>query len=92
MHTLFELGAAVRQARKAEGLTQEQLAARAGMVQETLSRFECGRGSDFSAAKLLRLVTALGYELTLTRRTRKPTLEDVLDERKRGANTGPDAA
>jgi HTH-type transcriptional regulator / antitoxin HipB len=83
MKTLPELGSEYQRLRKAARLTQEETAARTGMVQETLSRFERGRANDFSVSKLLRLAAALGYDVVLTpAKPRRPTLEDVLAERK----------
>lgn len=38
-----ELGARVTQARKAQGLTQQQLADRLGIAQQTLAHYEVGR-------------------------------------------------
>lgn len=91
MLTLSDMGQELRKARKSVRLTQQQLAERTGTYQEALSRFESGRGNDFSLAKLLRLANALGYELKLTPLERKRTLHDVLEERRTGTNVGPDS-
>lgn len=88
--TLPDLGRQFRALRKAAGKTQLEVASAVGMRQEALSRFECGSCNDFSAAKLLRLLQALGHEAQFTP-IRRPTLDDVLSEVKRGSNTGPDA-
>ena len=89
MKTLVDLGDEFRALRKAAELTQEEVAARLHMKQEALSRFERGRGSDFSAAKLLRLAQALGQELQFVQARKRPTLDDVLEERRQAANSGP---
>jgi HTH-type transcriptional regulator / antitoxin HipB len=89
MKTLVDLGDEFRALRKAAGLTQEEVAARLHMKQEALSRFERGRGSDFSAAKLLRLAQALGQELQFVQARKRPTLDDVLEERRQAVNSGP---
>lgn len=89
MKTLPDLGDEFKALRKAAGLTQEEVAARLHMKQEALSRFERGRGSDFSAAKLLRLAQALGQELQFAPARKRPTLDDVLEERRQTANSGP---
>lgn len=91
MKTLVDLGAEVKALREAAGLTQEEVASRVGMRQEALSRFERGRGNDFSAAKLLRLAQALGSDLQLVAAAKRPTLDDVLKERKASANVGPES-
>ncbi|MFE9103510.1 helix-turn-helix domain-containing protein [Actinomadura geliboluensis] len=58
----FELGNAVRQRRLALGLTQTQLAERAGLTQPALSRLESG-GPTPTIGVLDRLAHALGARL-----------------------------
>lgn len=92
METLPDVGAAFRQLRKQAGKAQAEVAAAAGMRQEALSRFEAGRSADFSLGKLLRLLQALDAQLTFEAAgRRRPTLTDLLQERRSGANTGPDS-
>jgi transcriptional regulator with XRE-family HTH domain len=89
MKTIVALGAEFQALRKDAGLTQEETARRVGMRQEALSRFERGRGSDFSVAKLLRLCQALGRDLDFAPvHKRTPTLDDVLAERRAGLGYG----
>jgi len=85
------LGRRIRALRKAQGKTQLEVAKALGMRQEALSRFESGASNDFSTVKLLRLLRFLGHEAQFTPLVRRPTLAAVLDEVKRGANTGPSA-
>lgn len=60
-----KLGGLLRDARKAQGLTQAELAERAGVARSWLARVEAGhRGAEFET--LLRLLDALGMNLTLT--------------------------
>lgn len=92
MKTLAELGAEFQALRKATGLTQVETAHRVGMRQEALSRFERGRGSDFSAAKLLRLAQALGRDLHFGPANKRPTLDDVLAERRAESSGSPPAS
>ena len=82
MKTLADLGLEFQALRKQTGLAQQDAARRVGMRQEALSRFERGRGSDFSVAKLLRLAQTLGCDLYFAPAHRRPTLDDVLAERK----------
>ena len=89
--TLPDVGRRFRVLRKAAGRTQTELASAVGMRQEALSRFESGAGTDFSLAKLLRLLQALELELDFRPVVRRPTLNDVLREVKKGHNSGPDA-
>lgn len=85
MKTIVDLGAEYQRLRKAAGLTQEEAAQRVGMQQEAVSRFERGRGADFSLAKLLRLAQALGQDLEFAPARKRPTLDDVLAERRQEA-------
>jgi len=63
------LGRALRDARLAKGLTQGQLAKRAGVSQPTISSVERGV-SNVSLDTLLRLVATLRLEILL--RSREP--------------------
>ncbi len=91
MKTLIELGEEFQALRKDLRKTQTEIAGLSGMQQEALSRFERGRGNDFSLGRLLRLAHALGYELEFVPIQSRPTLDDVLKERRQSANVGPDA-
>ena len=91
MGTLPDVGDRFRQLRKQAGKTQSEVASAVGMRQEALSRFESGRGADFSLTKLLRLLQVLDVELDFVSATRRPTLSAVLEERRRNANVGPDS-
>lgn len=89
MKTLPDLGAEYQALRKQAGKTQQEVAMAVGLRQEALSRFERGRGSDFSLAKMLRLAHFLGFDLNFVSDRQRPTLDDVLQERKAQSNTGP---
>ncbi|MEV5570407.1 helix-turn-helix transcriptional regulator [Spirillospora sp. NPDC052269] len=60
-----ELGSAVRERRLALGLSQVELAGRAGMTQPALSRLETG-GPIPAIGVLSRLAHVLGTRLTVT--------------------------
>lgn len=66
MRTLAELGKEVARLRKERGWTQQHLGDLVQMGQSTVARLESGRVAEFGAGKLLRLLRALGYELTTT--------------------------
>jgi transcriptional regulator with XRE-family HTH domain len=87
--TLPDVGRRFQQLRKAAGKTQTEVAQAVGIRQEALSRFESGRGNDFSLAKLLRLLEVLELRMDFAPVTRRPSLVDVLKEVRKGANTGP---
>ncbi len=55
-------GELVREARKRAGLTQQQLADKAGTTQSTLARLESGRTSP-SLEQVQRLMRLAGFEL-----------------------------
>nr|WP_298116205.1 helix-turn-helix transcriptional regulator [uncultured Pseudomonas sp.] len=63
MQSLNQLGEAVAQRRHALGVKQGQVAEKAGITQESLSRFECGRAAEFGARKLLAVLAVLGMEI-----------------------------
>jgi transcriptional regulator with XRE-family HTH domain len=52
----------VREARRRAGLTQSDLAARAGTTQSAIARFESGR-PDVSLNDVIRLVRLCGFDL-----------------------------
>lgn len=54
---MSELGRRVRQARKAEGLTQVQLAKKAGVAQSTISELE--KGENVGSVHLVAIARAL---------------------------------
>lgn len=91
MSTLPEIGKRYQALRKSAGKTQVEIAQVTGMRQEALSRFECGRGNDFSMSKMLRLLRALDLDMSFHPITARPTLDSVLEERRHGRNVGPDA-
>jgi transcriptional regulator with XRE-family HTH domain len=62
MPVLSDPGAILRDARLRAGLTQRELARRAGTSQSVIARIEQGR-SDPSTATLARLLAASGFEL-----------------------------
>jgi transcriptional regulator with XRE-family HTH domain len=91
MKTIVDMGAEYQRLRKEAHKTQTEVAEISGMQQEALSRFERGRGNDFSLGRLLRIAHALGYELEFVPLKKRPTLTKVLQERMQSANTGPES-
>jgi len=88
MKTLPEIGAHFKALRKQAYKTQDQLAAATGMRQEAISRFEAGSAADFSLGKLLVLLQALDLELDFKPAMRRPTLDDLLAERRNHPGSG----
>ncbi len=87
MQTLQELGQAVATRRKLLGLKQGDVAAKAGVTPESLSRFERGRGAEFGSRKLLAVLAVLGAELDITAQGQAGNLDALRRERAQ-ASTG----
>lgn len=73
-----QLGAALQRERKRQCLTQTQLAAKAGLRQQTISAVEGGKPRS-ELQVIFDIMTALGLELTLKSRDGKnaPSLEEL---------------
>lgn len=70
------LGNAIRRARRAAGLTQQQLGARTNLRQATISNLEKGEGGSLET--LFAVLTFLELELELRARSiSAPPLEDI---------------
>ena len=81
MQTVYELGEAVAARRRALGLKQGDVAARAGVSQESLSRFERGKLAEFGSRKLLAVLAALGMELEFEEVGASGSLDELRRER-----------
>ncbi|EJZ59893.1 hypothetical protein I1A_004247 [Pseudomonas fluorescens R124] len=69
METLYELGEAIAKRRQVLGVKQGYVAGLAGITQESLSRLERGRTSEFGARKLLAILSVLGMEIRFSEKT-----------------------
>lgn len=81
MKSFIELGLAVSVRRRELGLKQAEVAKKAGIAQESLSRFERGRTTDLGARKLLAVLAVLGMEMQFTERGRAGSLDELRKER-----------
>jgi HTH-type transcriptional regulator / antitoxin HipB len=79
---LHELGPILQQARKAAGLSQEQLAAPLGMSRATISAIESGRCEEIGFSKLIALLERVGLQVTVAPRSSRPTLDELRRERR----------
>jgi transcriptional regulator with XRE-family HTH domain len=79
---LSDLGSILQQARKAAGLSQEQLAAPLGMSRATISAIESGRCDEIGFAKLIALLERVGLQVTVGPRSSRPTLDELRAERR----------
>jgi HTH-type transcriptional regulator / antitoxin HipB len=75
--TLRDIGQAVREARRAAGLTQAQLAAASGLSRLTIVQLETGALSDLGVRKLERVLAVLDLELALRHASPAPTLDEL---------------
>lgn len=85
MQTVLELGEAVAARRRFLGLRQGEVAARAGVAQASLSRFERGKLAEFGSRKLLAVLAALGMELAFVEVGASGSLDELRRERGGGA-------
>lgn len=81
MQVIKELGEAVATRRRLLGLKQGDVAACAGLTQETLSRFERGRTVEFGSRKLLAVLAVLGMELQFVDTEAAGSLDELRRER-----------
>lgn len=81
MQTIRELGEAVAARRRHLGLRQGDVAKRAGVTQESLSRFERGKLAEFGSRKLLAVLAALDLELQFTEIGTAGSLDELRRER-----------
>ena len=84
MTTLADVAHMLRSVRKESGLTQDALARRAGVSRTTVARMETLAKGDMSVSVLLRLLQAGGYDLKPIKRGHVRTIEDILEEQRRG--------
>ena len=81
MQTLLEVGEAVAARRRSLSLKQGEVAARAGISQDVLSRFERGKSAEFGSRKLLAVLAVLGMELQITETGASGSLDELRRER-----------
>lgn len=74
----------LRAARREAGLSQAELALRAGVARTTVARMENLAKADMSVSVLVRLLEAAGYDLKTIKLGHTRTVEDILAEQRRG--------
>jgi transcriptional regulator with XRE-family HTH domain len=76
-----ELGRLLAVARRAQQLSQIELARKAGISRATVDLLENGRAHEIGYSKLSRILAAVGLELRLQAMApERPTLDDLLKE------------
>ena len=81
MQTVLELGQEVAARRRQLGLKQGEVAQRAGVSQEMLSRFERGKLAEFGSRKLLAVLAVLGMQLQFGQIGASGSLDELRRER-----------
>ena len=84
MSTLSEVAEQLKQARKEAGLSQAELADRAGLNRLTVGRMENLANGDMSVSALVRLLASAGYDLKVVKAGHSRTLDDILAEQRLG--------
>jgi HTH-type transcriptional regulator/antitoxin HipB len=77
---LQQIGSVLREARKASGQSQQQLAKPLGMSRATVSAIENGTVSEIGVRKLMALCAALGLSLQVSSPENRPTLFELREE------------
>ena len=81
MLNLISIGEQIAKHRKNRKLTQAELARKAGLSRATLDALENGRTGELGFSKVVKLLAALGLELTLqTASSNRPTLDELMQE------------
>ncbi|ADP15804.1 XRE family transcriptional regulator [Achromobacter sp. K91] len=84
MTTLGDVAEMLKNVRKQNRLSQDELASRAGVARTTVTRMETVARGDMSVSALVRLLDAAGYDLKFVKRGHGRTVEDILAEQRRG--------
>lgn len=82
MTTLADVAEALKAARREAGLSQEELAQRAGVARTTVARMETLARGDMSVSALVRLLEAAGHDLKAVKHGHGRTLDDILAEQR----------
>ena len=77
--TLQDIGQTIARTRKRKKITQSSLAVALGMSRAGI---ENGTVPEIGIRKVLSLCTALGIELVAQEKTRRPTLQQLLQEQR----------
>lgn len=84
MTTLADMAEQLKLTRQQAGLSQSELARRAGVSRTTLARMETLARGDMSVSVLLKLLEAAGYDVKVVKVGHQRTLEDILAEQRQG--------
>jgi transcriptional regulator with XRE-family HTH domain len=89
MLKLIELGKLVKQARRAQNLSQAELVQRSSVSRARIDALENGRISEIGFKNLMRVMNTLGLDLRVTQLNNdRPTLEDLIEENEDASRLG----
>jgi HTH-type transcriptional regulator / antitoxin HipB len=77
---LDEIGQKICKARKSKSISQENLANQLGMSRSTISGIEKGTIPEIGIRKVMSICNALGLELLVQEKKKRPTLQQLLRE------------
>lgn len=77
----------IRQLRKDAGLTQAQLATAAGLSRQRVVGIETGQAANIELITLIRILEALGAQLTI-RRSGRRNLNEILRDNRQQSDEG----
>jgi len=77
MMQMEEIGKVIKQQRKAQGLSQSELASKVGMSRATISGIENNTISEVGVRKLEAILQVLGHTLVAMPASRRPKLGDL---------------
>ncbi len=79
MH-LDEIGQQICKARKTKKISQENLANQLGMSRATISGIEKGTIPEVGIRKIMSICNALGLEILVQEKKKRPTLQQLIRE------------
>ena len=87
---IWDLGEAIKKARKEQGMSQQMLSARSGVARSHIAALENQRLPDIGFVTLSKLVESLKLDLRLgTANSGRPTLDDLQAENEREVDDAP---
>ncbi|MDQ5921984.1 MAG: HTH-type transcriptional regulator / antitoxin HipB [Pseudomonadota bacterium] len=79
-----EIGGQICKTRKAKKITQKNLGSQLGMSRATISGIENGTINEIGIRKIIAICEVLELELKVEIKSRRPNLEQLLEEQKHG--------
>jgi transcriptional regulator with XRE-family HTH domain len=74
------LGRQLAELRRAQHVSQQQLADEIGVSRATINAFEKGRSGDVGLRKVLKIIDYFGYEVNIKPKSSFPTLDELREQ------------